>query len=421
LVGGSIPSRPTISSPLNPAFFCRSPQTSSRANLAERRLYTCVKATLAGTILGTVLATRTPSDLGIPQIDCSRNDDPHKKRRLIKRVASILGGLSKGNVYQVVLPPTVAPCATVTAGAAMAARATSPPPATLAQLSTLEPVATNKSDEDDEITKQSSSKRQFVTVQSPPEENHKGEDALREKQSCSNQHFESIRDIYSRITPNNWNQSDSESYEENAIGKIPIEKVISAMETVARRTPAKVNSFSTSSKRYLPAQSSQPGLAEKAVGKDCPTPYSARSYLAPASGRGSQRATSSYSIATRSGPRTRTKTGRQSTSFAWARKAKLSSTGMSGRSYQNSLPICLRFCIAGPWWGLSRLVITLSIPAVAGDSAVPALKPFCHTVRWSVPNGVAGQKGGCYHAAEAVAVDKTTSRLFIPGQQARSW
>ncbi len=47
-----------------------------------------------------------------------------EKRRLIKRVASILGGPSKGNVYQVMLPATVAPDATVSSGATVAGHST---------------------------------------------------------------------------------------------------------------------------------------------------------------------------------------------------------------------------------------------------------------------------------------------------------
>src|SRR5437867_7271736 len=77
-----------------------------------------------------------------------------EKRRLIKRVASILGGPSKGNIYQVLLPTTLAPEATVTSGAKGATPTTSYLPATAAQTPTLEPVATNKLNDDDENKKQ---------------------------------------------------------------------------------------------------------------------------------------------------------------------------------------------------------------------------------------------------------------------------
>jgi hypothetical protein len=52
-----------------------------------------------------------------------------EKRRLIKRVASILGGPSKGNIYQVMLPATVALDATV------AAASTPAPPTNVAHQS----------------------------------------------------------------------------------------------------------------------------------------------------------------------------------------------------------------------------------------------------------------------------------------------
>ncbi len=165
-----------------------------------------------------------------------------ERRRLIRRVASILGGPSKGNIYQVLLPTTVALDATVMPEATVARPATSIPPATAAQSGTVEPVATNKLDDDDENKKQSSSKCQFPRVDSPPVGNHKAVRAPAEK-ICNSHHFESVRNAYSRITGNNWNQSDSENYHENVISKVPVEKVIASMETVAQRTPARINSF----------------------------------------------------------------------------------------------------------------------------------------------------------------------------------
>jgi hypothetical protein len=64
---------------------------------------------------------------------------------------------------------------------------------------------------------------------------------------------------YMRITGNNWNQADSESYEQNAIGKIPVEKVVSVMENVARRTAAKINSFRYFVKLATPDLAAVPG------------------------------------------------------------------------------------------------------------------------------------------------------------------
>ena len=172
-----------------------------------------------------------------------------ERRHLIKRVATVLGGPSKGNIYHVMLPATIAPGATVTSDATMATSATSPSHATVARQSTSASVATKKLD-DDESKKQSSSNSQFTVADGPPVENHKGEKA---QQSFNNQHFESVQAAYMRITGNNWNQADSESYEQNAIGKIPVEKVVSVMENVARRTAAKINSFRYFVKEILAA------------------------------------------------------------------------------------------------------------------------------------------------------------------------
>src|SRR5439155_1838904 len=78
---------------------------------------------------------------------------------------------------------------------------------------------------------------------SKPVENHSRAAAPRERDVCSNQDFALVRDAYERATGNRWKKSDSEAYKENGLEKIPAEKIISALEAVARRTPAKINSF----------------------------------------------------------------------------------------------------------------------------------------------------------------------------------
>jgi hypothetical protein len=165
-----------------------------------------------------------------------------EKRHLIKRVASILGGPSKGNVYQVMVPATMAPNATVTSGATLAGHSTSAPAANVARQATLAAGATNKSD-DDEIKIQSSSKGEFAVVNTSAVEDSKRPCTTEEQQMRRGDHYESVRTAYSRITRNNWNSSDHESYVETGIVNIPVEKVVSVMEAVARRTPTKINSF----------------------------------------------------------------------------------------------------------------------------------------------------------------------------------
>ena len=165
-----------------------------------------------------------------------------EKRHLIKRVASILGGPLKGNVYQVIVPATVAPSATVASGATLAGHSTSASAANVARQATLAPGATIKSD-DDEIKIQSSSKSEVAVVDTSAVENSKKPCTTEEQQMRKGDHYESVRTAYSRITRNNWNSSDHESYVETSIVNIPVEKVVSVMETVARRTPTKINSF----------------------------------------------------------------------------------------------------------------------------------------------------------------------------------
>lgn len=52
-----------------------------------------------------------------------------------------------------------------------------------------------------------------------------------------------MREAYEKATGNRWNRSDSEAYEQNKIGNVPLAKIISVLEAVVRRTPTKINSF----------------------------------------------------------------------------------------------------------------------------------------------------------------------------------
>src|SRR5438034_4642756 len=170
-----------------------------------------------------------------------------EKRGLIKRLQAILRGPSKGNIYHVPLPFTgTAPGAIVADDATMAPRAPVAPHATVAPRATVAPDATNKDDDDDDFKRQSSSKgRKFATDGDPVEnsENHSGAAEPRERQEIADRHFELVRAAYERATGNRWNKSDSEAYNENGLKKVPAEKIICALEAVARRTPAKINSF----------------------------------------------------------------------------------------------------------------------------------------------------------------------------------
>src|SRR5206468_69106 len=154
-------------------------------------------------------------------------------RGLIKRLRAVLGGPSKGSVYQVPLPATdTAPGATVAGSADVADDAT------------VARDATNKYDDD--LKRKSSSKgRKFATDGDPVEnlENHSCAAEPRERQENTDRHFALVRAAYERATGNRWRKSDSEAYNENGLQKVPAEKIISTLEAVARRTPAKINSF----------------------------------------------------------------------------------------------------------------------------------------------------------------------------------
>ena len=168
-----------------------------------------------------------------------------EKRGLIKRLQAILRGPSKGNVYQVPLPFTsTAPGANVVDDTTMARHAMVAPPAKVAPRTTVAPYATNKDDDDDdEIKRKSSSKGRKFETGSDPVENHSRAAAPRERQEPAREHFALVCAAYEKATGNRWNKADSEAYYENGIEKLPVEKAISALEAVARRTPAKINSF----------------------------------------------------------------------------------------------------------------------------------------------------------------------------------
>ncbi len=166
-----------------------------------------------------------------------------EKRGLIRRLRAILGGPSKGNVYQVPMPSaktapysTVANDTTVAEGATPAHRATVAPGACVA------PHATNK--DDDDYKEQSSSNGGRTCVGAATRaEIHSAAAAPREKHGISNYDFAAVRATYEKLTGNLWSQSDSETYAEHGLDQVPVERVISALEAVSQRSSVKINSF----------------------------------------------------------------------------------------------------------------------------------------------------------------------------------
>jgi hypothetical protein len=166
-----------------------------------------------------------------------------EKRGLIRRLRAILGGPSKGNVYQVPIPAadaapgsTVANDSTVAEGATMAHRAA------IASGACVAPHATNK--DDDDYKKQSSSKGSRTSVGAAKrEKNHSGAAAPRGTHEISDPDFATVRAAYERMTGNRWSKSDTEAYAEHSLNRVPVDKITSVLEAVSQRTPVKINSF----------------------------------------------------------------------------------------------------------------------------------------------------------------------------------
>jgi hypothetical protein len=165
-----------------------------------------------------------------------------ERRGLIKRLRAVLGGPFKGNVYQVPISVAdMAPGSTVANDASVADVATMAPHAAIAPGACMAPHATNK---DDDFKIQSSSKgRRSLAGAGNHVENHSAAAAPREKEGNADRDFVLVRTAYEKATGNRWSKSDTEAYEENGLRRIPVDKVISALETVTLRTPTKINSF----------------------------------------------------------------------------------------------------------------------------------------------------------------------------------
>jgi hypothetical protein len=172
-----------------------------------------------------------------------------ESRGLIKRIGSKLGGESRGNYYQVLIPEDVPPGNPIippenrdeNESGCMAPDATLAPRACLAPHATVVRGATIENDDDDiKIKNKSSSKGEEPEISGESVENHTCAAAPREKETAD---FVLVREAYEKATGNRWNQSDSDAYEQNRIANMLPGKIISIMEAVVRRTPTKINSF----------------------------------------------------------------------------------------------------------------------------------------------------------------------------------
>ena len=171
---------------------------------------------------------------------------------MVRRIGSKLGGESRGNFYQVLVPENIPIASAIltletcqgTEDSCIAPDATLASHASLAPHATVARGATNKYDDDDRNTKnKSSSKGEETEIGNEPVENHTCAAAPRERETPSNQDFLLVQAAYEKVTGNRWNQLDSEAYDQNKIANLSVSKTISILETVARRTPTKINSF----------------------------------------------------------------------------------------------------------------------------------------------------------------------------------
>jgi hypothetical protein len=166
-----------------------------------------------------------------------------EKRGLIKRLRAILGGPMKGNVYQVFLPTTEAASdSNMACGASVEDDATMASDAALAPPTAAAVDATNKCD-DNNIKIKSSSKAQKSNIEEDSVKNHRCAAAPRVRKSGADSDYWLVRAAYEKATGNRWNKSDSQTYRENCIEKAPADKIITVLQAVVRRTPAKINSF----------------------------------------------------------------------------------------------------------------------------------------------------------------------------------
>jgi hypothetical protein len=166
-----------------------------------------------------------------------------EKKGLIRRLRAVLGGPLKGNVYQVPIPAAdTAPGSSVTGGAEVAHDAAMARHASVAAEASAMPDATNK--DDDDYKKQSSSKGRHPFADAKKHvENHSVAAMPRERQEISDRDFALVRTTYEKATGNRWSKSDSETYTEHGLNQVPVDKIISVLEAVTRRTPTKINSF----------------------------------------------------------------------------------------------------------------------------------------------------------------------------------
>ena len=87
-----------------------------------------------------------------------------------------------------------------------------------------------------------------ITFDDLKENNHHQRPTVPDDDSA---HLKEIQNAYSQITGNPWVNSDSQSYQQNGIGKIPLPKVLGVMQAVKQRSLTRINSFNYFVKEIL--------------------------------------------------------------------------------------------------------------------------------------------------------------------------
>jgi hypothetical protein len=119
------------------------------------------------------------------------------------------------------------------------------PQTTVESDATLARGANNKENLDDDFKRKSSSKKGQLAIASGggATKHHNGAAAPPEKQSAACGDLAIVRAAYEKATGNRWSKLDTEAYQGNGLYEIPVSKIISILETVPHRTPAKISSF----------------------------------------------------------------------------------------------------------------------------------------------------------------------------------
>jgi hypothetical protein len=104
--------------------------------------------------------------------------------------------------------------------------------------------ANNKEKLDDDLKRKSSSKcGSAIASFENATGHHKGAAAPAERHANAGSDLALIRAAYERATGNRWSKSDTEAYQTNGLKAIPTSKIVSTLETLSQRTPARINSF----------------------------------------------------------------------------------------------------------------------------------------------------------------------------------